>query len=596
MLMLKSPLVFGIFFVVVSLSAPLVATPMDRGEESDDHLPGLQEGQWRRASENGDNSSQQQRGTMPHAKDWDDLLNDQPQQSEEVTSLSRAVTIEQLSQVTRQAYARGDENHPDWNQVAGLIEELKPENNRERRLSVGAEAEAAEAEQLQYHFLHETLPAIKKVSVIVAMRSPDTFQAAGLGAKIKEVQQIWEEANKRFFNITKEELLAPIDFQPEDSDSTGLDASFLDDTLHEYRPKFIFEKTRWEIEASLSQAHYDIMQNMIQANVCTKDFETRVFSNTEIAERYQPFLAAITAKKESAEPVVQYKWEQFQQEAAARCLEDVAQVAKIKLWQNRNRVSSINKLAERAHEQAERSSVAHGAAAWERALLEGKEAQDAWIDRNNHLAAARENIDAQKTTLSLNISTAIEKEIDEALNEAKERVAFWGASFLSMECLKKYNEALIIHREKTILQKEIDGFPELLKKAIFDDLDDDVHQSLCQENKLRKKKVEGLTSRHAELFDAAHSECKIAISAFIQGKENISIEQQDSWERRLEILKGMGSRIAFAEYPILAFFAGAKNWSLEQIERARLGLEQSELERSSNTTSQRPPADGSALH
>ncbi|MCX6958519.1 MAG: hypothetical protein NT164_08290 [Verrucomicrobiae bacterium] len=162
MLTLKSPLLFGIFFLVVSLNAPLVAGPLGE-EKKKEKLDPPSETQGRRASENGGNSSQEQRGSVARIKDWDDLLNEQTsQQSGEAPKKGREHILGQIAQAAQQAYQRGDEDHPDWRKVAELIEGLKAENVVTRRLSDADEAYQAEAEVLQYIFFSATLPAIKK--------------------------------------------------------------------------------------------------------------------------------------------------------------------------------------------------------------------------------------------------------------------------------------------------------------------------------------------------------------------------------------------------------------------------------------------------
>ncbi|MBX9577921.1 MAG: hypothetical protein K2W97_05535 [Chthoniobacterales bacterium] len=554
------------------MSAPLVAWPL--GEEKEKGTrDSLSKKQERRVPENGGNSSQKQRGAVAHIKDWDDLLHEQiSQQSGEAPKQGREGTLEQLAQAAQQAYARGDGNHPDWDRVAGLIEDLRPENGEEhakRRLSVGDaadEAQEAEAEELQLHFFCATLPAIKKTSVVAALRGLNNFKTAAIIEKANEERSAWEGAKASFEEACKTYELHPDDGLNNPTSDQG-DADFYSPGPFEaYLQKLNYKINRSEIENQLDALHHEIIQGIINANVTTEDFEKRALNAQEIAARYQPLFGMIAEAKEIADPAVQHKWEQFHQEAAARYLEDLSQVAKIKLWQNRNQVTSINKTAERAHERAERAERAADVGVWQMALEQGEAAKDAWIERSNQLAVARENIEAHKKMVSLKISPAIEKEIEGALNKAKERVSFWSASLLSMECFKKYNEALSIRREKTILQKEIDQFPALLKKAVFDDPDS--HEYLCQHNKSSKEKLERLTNACIVLFAATNANCKTAISALVQEKENISVEQKGPWESRLETFL-----------------------RLEQLDQALLRLEQLELEIRFNTPFQKPRAD-----
>ena len=437
------------------MSAPLVAGPLGE-EKKKEKLDPSSETQGRRASENGDNSSQEQRGAVAHIKDWDDLLHEQISQqsqsssaaddneaseyenfgkTEETSEESRGKILEKLAQAAQQAYARGDEHHSDWDQVAKLIEDLRPENGEEhakRRLSVGDtadEAQEAEAEELQLHFFCATLPAIKKTSVVAALRGLNNFKTAAIIGKANEEHSAWEAAKASFEVVCRDRILHATDnsrihtvtSQEDDTDF------YLPGPFDAYLRKLNYKIDRSKIENQLDALHHEIIQGIINANVTTEDFEKRAFDATGITERYQPLLEQIAAAKEKADLEVQDKWEQFHQEAAARYLEDLSQVAKIKLWQNRNEVASMNKTAERAHERAERAATATGAATWQRALEEGEAAKDAWIERNNQLAAARRNIEVHKSTLALKISTAIEKEIEGAISEAEQAIAYWGA-------------------------------------------------------------------------------------------------------------------------------------------------------------------------
>ena len=430
MLTLKSPLLFGIFFLLVSLSATLFAMPkpgeLEEKRNADRLTSEYQEAQEWRASENGGISSSEQRGSVAHIKDWDDLLNEQTsQQSGEAPKKERDDILEQLGQAAQQAYARADENHPDWKEVAGLIEGLRPENVVSRRLSNAGEAAPAEAESLEYNFFCATLPAIKKTSVVAALRAPNNFQTAAIMEKANEEKGAWEEARIKFDEVCKEQKLhneydVHINYPAHDSKDADFDS---EGPFEAYFYRLNYKIDRFEIEKKLDALHQEIMKGIIDTNVTTKDFETRVFfSATNIEKGYQPLLVAIAEAKNKADPLVQYKWEQFQQEAAAHCLEDLSQVAKIKLWQNRNQLASINKFAERAHDQAER---AFSVVAWEQALSAGKAAQDAWTARNGELQQSQKNLNEQKTSLVLKISTAIEQEIRAELAAAGKAMQYW---------------------------------------------------------------------------------------------------------------------------------------------------------------------------
>ncbi len=365
MLTLKSPLLLGIFFLVVSLNAPLVAgpKPVEQGRKVENSFTSERlAAQGRRASENGGNSSQEQRGSVARIKDWDDLLNEQTsRQSGEAPKKGREHILGQIAQAAQQAYQRGDEDHPDWDRVARLIEGLKAENVVERRLSNAGEANQAEAEELQLHFFLATLPAIKKTSVVAALRGLNNFKTAAIIEKANEEQCAWKEAKASFEVVCRDRMLHPADnsrihtvtSQEDDTDF------YLSGPFDAYLHRLNYKIDRSEIESRLDALHHDIMQRIINANVTRQDFEIRAVNAVAIKALYEPLLAEIAGAKENSASAVQHKWEQFEQEAAARCLEDLSQVAKIKLWQNRNQVASINKVAERAHEQAERGAPHH---------------------------------------------------------------------------------------------------------------------------------------------------------------------------------------------------------------------------------------------
>lgn len=459
MLALKSPLSLGIFFLVVSLASPLVAGPFDN-EKKPDRPPGQQENQERRVSEDEGSSSLEQRGSVAHIKDWDDLLNQQPSQQAQSSSAAgsgktvtesedvfpafsnkealaetsedkREKIFEQLGQAAQQAYARGDENHPDWDKVAELIEELRPEDgsvHRERRFSLGGEAEAAEAEELQVHFFRATLPAIKKTSVVAALRALNNFQTVAIIDKADEEDCAWRRAKSKFEAVCRDHKLDPDgDLCSHDPTSDQKDEDFdQPDPFHAYLHRFSYKADRGKIERQLDVLHHNIMQNLIEGNVCTKDFETRVFSAKKITNDYQPLLAAITTAKKSADPEIQHKWEHFQQETEARCLEDLVQAEKIKLCKNKNRVASINKSAERAHEQVERAPVTVGMhALGEYLKQQNQEALRAWNERKVQLETFQTILDGHKASLSLKISIAIEQEITTGLAAAAEAIQYW---------------------------------------------------------------------------------------------------------------------------------------------------------------------------
>ena len=294
----------------------------------------------------------------------------------------------------------------------------------ERRLSNAGEADQAEAEVLQYIFFYATLPAIKKTSVVAPLRAPNNFQTAAIVEKANEEHRTWKEAKINFEEACKEQQLHPEDDKElNNPTSNAEDAEFYSPgPFDAYLQGLNYKIDRSKIEIQLNGLHHDIMQKIIEANVCTKNFEKRALDAQEIAARYQPLLALIAAAKESADPAVQHKWEQFHQEAAARCLEDLSQVAKIKLWQNRNQVASINKVAERVQEQAERAA---GVVAWEEALSAGGVAQDAWTKRKEQLQQSQQNLNEQKNSLGLEISTTIEQEIARELAVAAKAMDRW---------------------------------------------------------------------------------------------------------------------------------------------------------------------------
>ena len=413
---------------MVSLSAPLVAgpKPVERAQTEKGTLPseGLA-AQVRRASEDGESTSLEQRGAVARIKDWDDLLNEQTsQQSGEAPKKGREYILGQIAQAAQQAYQRGDEDHSDWDQVAELVEELKSENVVERRLSNAGEADQAEAEVLQYNFFSATLPAIKKTSVVAPLRAPNNFQTAAIMEKANEEQRAWEGAKINFEKACKDQKLHSED----DSDLNNPTSDLRDEDFYSpgpfdaYLQGLNYKIDRSKIESRLDALHHEIMQDIINANVTRQDFEIRAVNAVAIKALYEPLLAEIAGAKENSASAVQHKWEQFEQEAAARCLEDLSQVAKIKLWQNRNQVASINKVAERVQEQAERAA---GVVAWEQALSAGGVAQDAWTKRKEQLQQSQQNLNEQKTSLGLEISTTIEQEIARELAVAAKAIDRW---------------------------------------------------------------------------------------------------------------------------------------------------------------------------
>ncbi|MCX6958518.1 MAG: hypothetical protein NT164_08285 [Verrucomicrobiae bacterium] len=242
--------------------------------------------------------------------------------------------------------------------------------------------------------------------------------------KANEEQRAWEEAKINFEKACKEQKLHSED----DSDLNNPTSDPGDEDFYSpgpfdaYLHRLNYKIERSEIESRLDTLHHQIMQGIINANVTMQDFEIRAVKAVRIKALYEPLLAEISEAKENSDPAVQHKWEQFEQEAAARCLENLSQVAKIKLWQNRNQVASINKFAERVQEQAERAA---GVVAWEQALSAGGAAQDAWTKRKEQLQQSQQNLNEQKTSLGLEIPTTIEQEITTELAAAAEAIQRW---------------------------------------------------------------------------------------------------------------------------------------------------------------------------
>ena len=395
-----------------------------------DRLPEERQVQDRRASGDQDNSALQQRGDMPHVKDWDDLLSDHPQQSEAISSTPREVIFQQLAQAAQQAYARGDENHPDWDEVARLIAELVPEKlceHADQRMSPHKSvSQQADAVQLEYHFFFETLPAIKKSSIVAALRRPDNFRTAAISEKAAEEKEAWREAQSKFKKVCVYQLLDPLAPPYLLEDKEFMELSPFDAYLQSFQQ----QEDRSKIEAQLDAHHHDIMQGIIEANVCKKDFETRAFNEARITDGYKPLFSQIEAAKEKADPSVQHKWEQFRQQSAARCLEDIVQVGKIKLWQNRNQVVSTAKIAQRAYEKAEKFPPDQEGAALQTMLSPGigekrKAAQSAWEKRWEQLEKFQNELNAKRLSLGLTISTLIEKELETSLAEAQNAIKEW---------------------------------------------------------------------------------------------------------------------------------------------------------------------------
>jgi len=434
-----NPLLFlGPFLLVVSLSAPLVAGSFDRGASKKEDP--------RTASE-----QEEQGRSLSGCLDWDDLRQDPRQATadssiavtavdESVISTPQSASVTErdkvfalLGDAFRQAYARRDEYHADWNKVDELIKQLFPKDIEEhikKRFSINSsEASRAAVDELEYAFFTVTLPAVRKGSVTAGLRRPDHFQTTSIIGKAEEEQQAWQKAKKEFEEYCEERKLGPMD---------SAETSMLQEDeqgYNDYIQKFDYHIARCSIESQLNGLHHDIMQNIIQANVTTADFETRTFPADTIISHYQPLLALISEEKKFAPPAEQRKWEQFEQEAAALVLNDSTQVERIKLWKNRNHVNAIHKEAERLQEQAERAARAAtleiGTAFLKSVTTQVQAALTAWEQRKIQLEALQGKIEIQKKSLpSLNItsfSSLVEKEIQEALQEAEQKRAHWNS-------------------------------------------------------------------------------------------------------------------------------------------------------------------------
>lgn len=477
--------------------------------------------------------------------DWDDLLQGFPQETTLSTEPSNAdqkdsnsnqqntplidryQTFVELAAALRQAYGRGDKDHPDWNLVTAWIDALRPEDGEEhaeRRLSLGTrekEAQEAEAEELQYHFLKQTLPAIKIASVTAALHNPNRFQE-NLIEKSQKEKDAWIEAQKKFEEDCKESFLAPYQ---DDKDTQYLDErdeSFIKDdpTLYgDYLQRFSYYIARCGIQMELHDLHYNIKQKIIQSGVCKNDFEIRALTEAKIRKDYELIFAKISRAKESSPVVVRDKWDQFQKEAAAFSLEDLVQVGKIKLWKNRQQVNTIHKATIKSQEQTERAFDNHKVDQckvdqWKKHLeTKYHTALALWAERKEQLELFQRNLKLQKEALSLkNIATSIEQYITEELATATDAIKHW----------KKHQDQVPLMIPKSELAPYFKGTIELYKIA---------WEQYRVEQQLRGHGNRVLAQYNKEKYlRLAEEQYKKTMDLFKTLKANISNTLYSAWE------------------------------------------------------------------
>lgn len=468
---MKSPLLFGIFFLVVSLKTSLVAMPggteKQRVDKNHYSSPDLTT-KGRRLSEQEGNSSSEQRGTTVHIKDWDDLLNSSSENSGSSVAADdgkmeranqfvikdsfqeeREEILKALAEATRKAYQQGDEQHPDWKEVSELIEELAPNfgpGYSSERLSPGGPSEKAEAVELQYYFFQTTLPALKKTSVVAALRGFSNFQtAAAISDKAQEANKAWSQALSRFERICKENRLNPdMEFDVlRDQDADDFDES---SPFKDCIERLSYNTQRANIESSLDDLHHNIIQNLIKANVFGEDFEKKAFDADTIRAKYQPFLSQIKQAKEKAVPVIQDKWENFSQEAAVRCLEDIAQVNKIQSWKEKNELTPLIKNVEQMTWVAKNTSARGKDIVWKNVTMQNQAVLRAWEERKTSLETFLTNLGEQKANLGLAIVTPTEKEMQRAVTEAKQAIENVNKLLLTVPLHAAMDHATNLHR------------------------------------------------------------------------------------------------------------------------------------------------------
>lgn len=385
--------------------------------------------------------------SFPQASD--PTLETETQNSVPDTSHQHDSPLDQLRKVFQRAYARGDENHPDWDEVAKKIEDLLPKNLAKRRCSGGGsnnDFNAVEAEQLQYHFFQETLHAIKKTSVVAALEATDSFQTKDLIDKTTEESAAWEQAQKNFEEVCKEQSLTFNNETDQIADSEVWPREPFDD----YLERLAFHSKRLEIKNHLNSIRDRIIQKIINAKIFDENFKEKCSKPDEINERYQQYLKQIEVARNEANRIMKHKWAQFYQEAATRYIEDATQVEKIQLWKNKNHATSLTKTIEEVLASSADSS--HIEAAFQ--------ALEAWQKQQRHVEALQESIASQKKILSVSNPIKIEEVLTAARKETESQMKRWTdfIAILSSTQLVSYVKDRLRDASPslTILQKNVD--------------------------------------------------------------------------------------------------------------------------------------------
>ena len=375
--------------------------------------------------------------------DWDELLqepgvdrtpsfpaeHDQNQSSdldegneEKAFESNRSQVLAALGEAFRKAYQRGDENHSDWKSVKSLVDKLNPtlnsSNHTERRLSAASEPEA-EAEELQYQFFLTTLPAIKKTSVVAALRAPNHFQTAGLIKKSREEKVAWENATNEFKEACQNGYL--------NLTSNPNESVYPDDELFQtYSKSMEYQSERLEIESDLSTLHQAIMQSIIEADVCKEDFETRAVTTDAIEKAYQRSLDKIAERRGSSDEAIQDKWSRFYNEVLARCIDDTAQVEKIKLWKNKNNVNAFEKSARQAYERMQKRED-YSTYFFDQAHMAAR----AWEERIGLLEQVQKKMFPEKDGDKRKVEPSIKHDLEMELKKAETKRGKWLTYFNS---------------------------------------------------------------------------------------------------------------------------------------------------------------------
>ncbi len=525
---MNSPSSFKVFLVVLSMTASLMAMPLKEAQKDVSPTFNQREEEQQR---------QELQKRIAGGWDWDDLRQgkreEEGKRGEVITAVEstlvsqqddtasfveephevteREKTLGELQEAFQKAYARGDEKHEDWKSVESFITQLAPDESLQmygRCSRDHNEAHKAEIAQLEYYFFYLTLPIIQKASVFAPLCDPNNFKAAAnldpknLIQSIDEEKMLWQEAKKEFEKICEKTQLKPIESDSVQDPNDSLIQRELA-PYDKYIQQFDYHIARCEIEKHLNLLHQEIIKGVMGANVLSRDFENKVLRPEEIMERYRVWLNEITTAKGKTGLLVSDKWDQFYQEAAARCLEDLSQVEKIKLWKNRNQLNVLHRVAESSWDQIR---LEEKKCNWEKIIdsekylpNQAKKISQAWIERRKQLNIFQKTFQDYQRALGLTTPTLIEREIATELERANQVIGNWSkrvTKLLPIYILKARIEQtrrfyqVALDQKKVESQLKLKGNPALArynKERYFKAAADQSTQVLNLMKELRKK-------------------------------------------------------------------------------------------------------------